>query len=53
MAAGAGLVLLYLHKDAIKAACAGEELPEPPACCPFSKEEACEEKSEEASEEAE
>lgn len=58
MAAGAGLVLLYLHKDAIKAACAGEELPEAPECCPFSKEEATEETveeapAEEASEEAE
>ena len=47
MAVGAGLVMLYLHKDVIKAACTGEELPEAPECCPFSKAEECCEEAEE------
>ncbi|MBQ6152701.1 MAG: hypothetical protein IJJ15_03040 [Ruminococcus sp.] len=55
VAAGAGLVMLYLHKDAIKALCTGEEMPEAPECCPFSKatesEETCEETCEEKADE--
>ena len=42
MLAGAAATMLYLHRDVIKAAVAGEELPEAPASCPFSK---CEDKS--------
>lgn len=36
-AAGAALVLAYLHKDVITAAIKGEELPKAPEGCPFSK----------------
>ncbi|MBQ3416715.1 MAG: hypothetical protein IJH32_02655 [Ruminococcus sp.] len=50
LAAGAALTMLYLHKDAIKALCTGEEMPEAPENCPFSKaeKECCEEKDGEA-----
>lgn len=51
MAAGAGLVMLYLHKDAIKAVCTGEELPEAPERCPFSKVQECAEECAETCEE--
>lgn len=36
-AAGAALVMAYIHKDVISAAIKGEELPEAPEGCPFSK----------------
>ena len=39
---GAGLTILYLHRDLIAAAINGEELPEAPEGCPFSKAEATE-----------
>ena len=51
LAAGAALTLLYLHKDAIMAACTGEEIPEAPENCPFSKKEECAEECAEACEE--
>lgn len=38
-AAGAALVMAYIHKDVITAAIKGEELPEAPEGCPISKSE--------------
>lgn len=51
--AGASLVMLYLHRDVIKAAIKGEELPEAPEGCPAFKKDAAEEEpvAEEPSEE--
>ena len=35
--AGIALVMLYLHKDVLMACAKGEDLPEAPDGCPFSK----------------
>lgn len=37
LAAGVALVFAYLHKAAILACIKGDELPEAPESCPFSK----------------
>ncbi len=34
---GAAMVMLYLHRGALTACLKGEELPEAPESCPFSK----------------
>ena len=56
---GCFAVLLYLHKDMIRAAIKGEKIPKAPESCPFSKVECAEEDAaeeapaEEAAEDAE
>lgn len=48
LAAGAVLTMAYIHREVITAAIKGDELPEAPKGCPFSKDDEVNEEFEEA-----